>query len=227
MSAYPVLYEADYIEQRNRLTVFFRAFLVIPHAIVACFVGIAVFFTVVAAWFALVLTGRYPAGLYAFNSGALRWLARLSAYGYLEVDAFPPFGFADDAAYPVRVQFADPAPKYSRGKALLRILLVIPVMLIAYAMSLVLGVVVIAAWLIAVITGSMPKPLHDVLDLCLAYTMKAYGYIFLLTETYPPLSNADPTLATQGGQDTLTAAPGGSAPPASVTPAQHPGGLEG
>ena len=209
MSAYPVLYEADYTEQRNRLTVFFRALLVIPHAFVACFVGIAVFFTVVAAWFAVVLTGRYPPALYEFNAGALRWLARLTAYGYLQVDKFPPFGFADDPAYPVHVHVAAPAPEYSRGKALLRILLAIPVMVIAYAMSLVLGVAVVAAWLIAVITGTMPKPLYDGLDFCIAYTMKAYAYIFLLTETYPPLSNTDPTLASQGGRDALTATPGG------------------
>ena len=96
-----------------------------------------------------------------------------------------------------------------RGKALLRILLAIPVMVIAYAMSLVLGVAVVAAWLIAVITGTMPKPLYDGLDFCIAYTMKAYAYIFLLTETYPPLSNTDPTLASQGGRDALTATPGG------------------
>lgn len=227
MSAYPVLYEADYIEKRNRLTVFFRALLIIPHAIMSIFLGIAVTFTVIAAWFGMVFTGRYPEGLYEFNAGATRWLSRYSAYAYLQVDKFPPFGLADDPAYPVRVHFAGPLPAYSRLKAFFRIILAIPLMVIVYALSIALAFVTLAAWVVAVILGRMPRGLYDALDFCIAYTMKGYAYLALLTETYPPFSNENATLEGAGGSTALGAAPGAFAPPNAGLPPARPGGLEG
>lgn len=227
MSAYPVLYEADYIEKRSRLTVFFRALLVIPHAVLSVFIGIAATFTVIAAWFAVVFTGRYPQGLYDFNAGVTRWVSRYTAYAYLQVDKFPPFGFSDDPGYPVRVRFAGPLPAYSRLKAFFRCLLAIPLAVIVYAVSIALAFVVLAAWIVAVILGRMPRGLYDALDFCIAYTMKAYAYFALLTETYPPFSNENPQLERAGETVALGSATGAFAPPRSGLPAERPGGLEG
>jgi len=64
--SYPVTFEADYEEQRNRLTTFFRLILMIPVAIVLYVFGIVASIAIVIAWFAIVITGRYPQGLYSF-----------------------------------------------------------------------------------------------------------------------------------------------------------------
>jgi hypothetical protein len=48
----------------------------------------------VFAWFAILLTARYPAGLYEFGVGAMRWLIRVEAYILLLVDDYPPFSFS-------------------------------------------------------------------------------------------------------------------------------------
>jgi hypothetical protein len=93
---YPVTYEADYVRERDRLTTFFRLILAIPWLIVATIYSVAVFFTVLAAWFALLFTGRYPEGLYSFNSGALRFFMRVSGWFSLQTDPWPPFGFGAD-----------------------------------------------------------------------------------------------------------------------------------
>ncbi len=226
MSAYPVTYEVDYIEKRSRLSVLFRLLLLIPHAIVAYVVVIALLFSAIARWFAVVVTGRYPEGLYTFNANAARWLARYSAYAYLQVDKYPPFGFEDYPEYPLRMRSAGPLPQYSRLKALFRLILGIPVAIIAYVVSIVLSVCTVAAWFVAVIVGKMPRGLHEALDFCLAYFAKAYAYFLLLTETYPPFSNENPTLEPAGTPGELAARPGGSAPSVS-TPSPRPGGLEG
>ena len=68
MSTYPVTFEADYVEQRSRLTTFFRLLLAIPHLLIVAFWGLAVFFGVIVAWFALLFTGRWPLGLYMFTA---------------------------------------------------------------------------------------------------------------------------------------------------------------
>jgi Domain of unknown function (DUF4389) len=81
-------------EKHNRLTILFRFLLVIPHAIVLTFLGIALWVVTVIAWFAILITGQYPKGLYDFSEGVLRWSARVAAYIYLFVDDYPPFSLA-------------------------------------------------------------------------------------------------------------------------------------
>ena len=67
-------------------------FLMIPHYFVLAFLGIAVAFVTLIAWFAILITGRYPRGLFDFTVGTLRWTTRVSAYAILlTTDRYPPF----------------------------------------------------------------------------------------------------------------------------------------
>lgn len=81
------------IEGRSRLSIFFRYFLLIPHAIVSFFLFIAVYVVSLIGFFAVIILGRWPAGLESFLVGYIRWTARFSAFAYLLTDEFPPFGF--------------------------------------------------------------------------------------------------------------------------------------
>jgi hypothetical protein len=90
---YPaVLYSARPVV-RQRLTVLFRALLVIPQLIVLYIVTIGALVVLVIGWFAVLVTGRWPQGLRSFVVGWLRWSLRVSAYWNLLVDDYPPFGF--------------------------------------------------------------------------------------------------------------------------------------
>ena len=80
-------------EGRNRLTIFFRILLAIPHIIVISLIGIVAFFVYVIAWFAVLFTGKWPTGLRNFVIGLTRWTTRLNAYMYLLTDEYPPFSF--------------------------------------------------------------------------------------------------------------------------------------
>jgi len=67
-------------------------FLAIPHYIVLAVLAVGVFFAVFFAWFAILVTGRYPKSLFNFNVGVYRWGLRVSAYAFLLVtDSYPPF----------------------------------------------------------------------------------------------------------------------------------------
>jgi hypothetical protein len=101
--AYPPFGDAPYpasidivdpVGPRDRVTVFFRLILAIPHFIVLIFVMLAWALTTIVAWFAILFTGTYPLGLYEFAVGALRWLLRVQAYLLLLVDDYPPFSLA-------------------------------------------------------------------------------------------------------------------------------------
>ena len=50
---------------------------------------------VIVAWFAILLTGNFPRGLFDFVVGVLRWGLRVSAYAFLlTTDRYPPFSLA-------------------------------------------------------------------------------------------------------------------------------------
>ena len=69
--------------------------LAIPHYIVlaALFVGVVV--VLIVAWFAILITGRYPNALFDYVVGVGRWLLRVHAYAFLLVtDRYPPFSLS-------------------------------------------------------------------------------------------------------------------------------------
>jgi Domain of unknown function (DUF4389) len=188
--SYPVTFEADYVERRSRLTTFFRLLLAIPVWIVLYVFALIACVAVVIAWFAIVLTGNYPSGLYKFVADYVRFQTRVLAYVALLADPYPPFSGAPDDAYPVRMEFAGPLDHYSRLKTLLRIIIAIPVVILRYVMGLLLEIGSVAAWVVIVITGKMPKGLHDLMVLANSYTARSDAYLLLLTETYPPFQDA-------------------------------------
>jgi hypothetical protein len=184
--SYPVTFEADYAEKRSRLTAFFRLILAIPLAIWLYVYALVAYVAIVIAWFAIVITGHYPKGLYDFVAGFLRFQTRVTAYVALLCDPYPSFGGSEDPAYPVRMQFAAPPEHYSRLKAFFRIILAIPILILRYVINLLLEIGAFAAWVVIVITGKMPRGLFDLMVLANSYTARSDAYLYLLTETYPP-----------------------------------------
>jgi hypothetical protein len=208
--SYPVTFEADYVESRNRLTTFFRLILAIPLMIWLVLYGIVAELAIVVAWFAIVFTGRYPAGIYNFVADFTRFETRVLAYTYLLSDPYPSFGGSDDPAYPVRMQFAGPLDQYSRLRTLFRIILAIPIVILRYVMALMLEIGAVAGWFVILITGKMPRGLYDLMVLANSYTARSDSYLYLLTETYPPF------------QDEQTRAAGTQTPPTPPAPPSAP-----
>jgi hypothetical protein len=79
------------LESRNRLTVGFRLILAIPQLIVLALLAIAEAVVLLIAFFAVLFTGRWPAGLRGFTVGVLRWWLRVETYLLLLTDEYPPF----------------------------------------------------------------------------------------------------------------------------------------
>lgn len=197
---YPVTFEADYSDQRNRLTAFFRLILAIPLFIYLYVFGIVAAIAAIVAWFAIVITGQYPRGLYDFLAGFNRVVARATAYTVLLCDPYPPFGLEDDPSYPVRMHFAGPLPQYSRLKTFFRFILAIPILIVRYVLNLLIEIGAIFAWFVIVITGRLPRDLFDLMVLGNSYTARSDSYLLLLTETYPPFQDEQTRTAGVQGQ---------------------------
>ena len=172
--------------ERNRLTVFFRLLLVIPHLFWLMLWGIAVWFAVVAAWFVGTFTGRVPDGLHDFIAGYLRYLTHVYAYLSIAADPFP--SFSGDPGYPIDVEIAPPVDQ-TRLTIFFRFFLYIPAVIVLYLLGYVAQLVAFLAWLYALFAGNVHSGLRDVLAYWLRYNAQAFGYICLLTQRYPSFSD--------------------------------------
>ena len=86
----------DAREDLSRWLPLVKWFLAIPHYLVLVVLSIGALFAVVAAWFSILFTGRYPRTLFNYVVGVMRWSNRVSAYAFvLATDEYPPFRLAD------------------------------------------------------------------------------------------------------------------------------------
>jgi hypothetical protein len=76
----------------NRWLPLVKWLLAIPHYVVLAFLYIGALFATIAAWFAILFTGRFPRGIFDYLVGVGRWSNRVIAYAFILVtDEYPPF----------------------------------------------------------------------------------------------------------------------------------------
>jgi hypothetical protein len=79
-------------EPVSRLTNALRLIWVIPAAIIAWFLMIAAFVVEVISWFAILITGKQPRGMWDFVHKAMRYFLQVQAYTLLMTDSYPKYG---------------------------------------------------------------------------------------------------------------------------------------
>ncbi|MFZ1154666.1 MAG: DUF4389 domain-containing protein [Solirubrobacteraceae bacterium] len=181
--------------ERSRLTVFFRLLLVIPHLIWLSLWGIAAAVAVIVNWFATLFAGRSPDALHNFLAAYIRYAIHVGAYLLLAAEPFPDF--LGKPGYPVDVEIA-PAQPQNRWKVGFRIILAIPALLLAGALTSgsartygasygygLAGVAALFAWFVALAQARLPRGLRDVIAYALSYSAQLDAYLFLLTDRYP------------------------------------------
>jgi hypothetical protein len=198
--------------------------LAIPHFIALFFLWGAFLAVSVVAFFAILIKGHYPRGLFGFNVGVLRWTWRVGFYSYsaLATDRYPPFTLKDVPDYPARLEVAYP-------EALSRGLVLVKWWLLAIPHYLVIAVFVGAAWaggginrlydggglvgllvlfigLALLFQGKYPRSLYDFVLGMNRWVFRVAAYGALMTDTYPP----------------FRLDMGGDEPPANTEPAAAP-----
>ena len=200
---YPVQLDATLDQQLSRGLWLIKWLFALPHVILLVFLWAAFAVVTIVAFFAILITGRYPHGLFAFNVGVLRWTWRVGWYAFagLGTDRYPPFSLAAEPDYPATLVVPYPE-RLSRGRVLVKS------WLLAFPQLIVVGVFLggswstpagsIVAWpgligaltLFAVVallfSGRYPRDIYRlVVGLC-RWTARVGAYVALMRDEYPP-----------------------------------------
>jgi len=202
----PVRVEGRLEEPLSRWLWLVKWLLLIPHYIVLFFLGIAFAVLTVVAFFAVLFTGRYPRPIFEFNLGVLRWVWRVSFYGYgaLGTDRYPPFTLKDIPDYPARL-WIDYPERLSRGLVLVKWwLLALPHYLVIALFAgggvggggefggwdgQTPGLVDLLVLIAAVALLFTARYLRGIFDFVMGmdrWVLRVAGYAFLMTDRYPP-----------------------------------------
>jgi hypothetical protein len=200
--AYPVALRGDLDPRLSRWLWLVKWLLAIPHYLVLALLWMAFVVLTVVAFFAILVTGRYPRGIFDFNVGVLRWTWRVAFYSYaaLGTDRYPPFSLGPEPDYPATLEIAYPG-RLSRGLVLVKWwLLAIPHYLIVGAilgsgyatlnregagLSLVTALVVVAGFAL-LFTARYPRGVFDFLLGLDRWIVRVAAYVALMTDAYPP-----------------------------------------
>ncbi|WP_217922104.1 DUF4389 domain-containing protein [Miltoncostaea oceani] len=209
----PVRIEGRLDDDLSRWLWLVKWLLAIPHYIVLTFLWIAVLVLSVVAWVAILVTGRYPRGIFDFVVGVMRWSWRVAFYSYsaLGTDRYPPFTLGP-ADYPATLEVDHPE-QLSRGLALVKTwLLAIPHYLVIGVFGGgvwwsgawlggqdwdggwswtgwgggLIGILTLIAAVVLLFTGRYPRGVFDLVMGLNRWVYRVVAYAGLLRDEYPP-----------------------------------------
>ena len=196
---YPVTFSVDYPDRDlDRVTTFFRVFMVIPIAIVAGLLAHASYseYSTAAVGGALIVLPvvlmllfrkKYPRWWFDWNLEMMRFSARIGVYLSLMDDRYP----STDEQQSVHLDFDYPDAKNDLHPALplVKWLLAIPHYFVLFFLSIGLFFALIVAWFAILFTGRYPRGIFGFAEGVHRWWARVTGYAFtLVTDKYPPFS---------------------------------------
>jgi hypothetical protein len=207
--AHPVQVDVEYPDRSlNRLTTFFRAFTIIPIAIVLATVsgpeawswsdGGATDTTTTVAVGAggilffgpllmILFRQKYPRWWFDWNLELTRFSSRVTLYGALLDDRYP----STDEAQSLRLDmpYPDARADLNRWLPLVKWLLAIPHYIALVFLAIAAFVCIVIAWFAILFTGRYPRGLFDFVVGVGRWGVRVSAYAFMLvTDRYPPFS---------------------------------------
>ena|SRR5215211_1938056 len=182
---YPVRMSAERQSEYNRWLPLVKWLLAIPHYLVLLVLGIGAFFAIIIGFFAVLVTARYPDGLWTYITGVHRWAMRVTGYVLLLTDEYPPFSLEVDPAYPVRLEYDYP-DYVDRWRPLVHWLLIIPYAFVAGVLMSLAQIVAFIGVFVILFTKDLPEGMFTLILNPMRWQARANAYGGWLVTKYPP-----------------------------------------
>jgi hypothetical protein len=194
-SSYPATFTFDPPERIANWRPLVQWLLAIPHLAIVYVLGSVSELLAVISWFAVLFTGRLPAGLANFQAMYLRYYLRTATYAGFLRDEYPPFGFATTPSDPgddprVGVVLVPELENRNRLTVAFRLILAIPQLIVLALLIIAVWVVGLIAFFAVLFTGRWPEGLRDFVLGVGRWFLRVQAYVLLLTDVYPPFSLA-------------------------------------
>jgi hypothetical protein len=190
---YPATFTFDTPERVANWRPLVHWLLAIPHLMILYALGTVSDVVAVISWFAVLFTGRLPAGLASLQAMYLRYLLRTATYfGFLR-EEYPPFSFATTFADPgddprAGVDLVPQLEGRNRLTVAFRLILAIPQLIVLALLGIALVVVGVIAFFAVLFTGRWPDGLRDFALGVGRWWLRVQAYLVLLTDEYPPFT---------------------------------------
>ncbi len=198
-SDYPVTFSVDYPDRDlDRVTTFFRFFMVIPIAILfsmlahtsystnsASYVAVGGALVVLPVGLMILFRRKYPRWWFDWNLEVMRFTARIAIYFSLMDDRYP----STDEQQSVHLDFPYPDVKNELHPALpiVKWLLAIPHYVVLFFLGIGAFFALIGAWFAILFTGRYPRGIFNYIEGVHRWANRVTGYAFtLVTDKYPP-----------------------------------------
>jgi hypothetical protein len=188
--AYPVQVDAQRQDEYHRFLPLVKWLLALPHYLILTVLGIGALFVHLIAFFAVLITGRYPEGMWSYVVGVCCWGWRVGAYILLLTDDYPPFSLDHDAAYPATLT-VDYPEHVDRWRPLVHWLLIIPYWFVASILVCVAQIVAFIGVFVILFTKQLPEGMFSLILNPMRWSLRAQIYAYFLVTQYPPFDWED------------------------------------
>jgi len=192
MMTFEIKHQESYSRGELLLRSFFGLFyIILPHAFILAFVGIASVVLSFLSFLVILFTGRYPQSWFEFQVKYMKWTIRLNTRIYNLSDGYPAFGLnATDENVTFDVTYPE---SISRGSVLMRglfgwLYVMIPHGFVLALLSIAVSVVSFIAWWAVLFTGSFPRSLFGFILDFKRWSQGVSVYMAYMTDDYPPFS---------------------------------------
>jgi len=147
------------------------------------------FVIAVLAWFAALALARVPQGLRDAQVYCLGYATQVFGYFFLLTERYPTsdpnaVALSPMPDHPVRLTDGGERSR-NRLLVLFRLPLAVPHFVWLVLWSIVAFVVAVAAWVVALVTGRVPDPLHRFLGAFIRYSAHVLSFVYVLGGPYP------------------------------------------
>jgi hypothetical protein len=184
---YPLSFNVDYKNSYNRLTTFFRLFMVIPAAALFIILTSSASLIIIPTILTLLFQKKYPKWWFDFNVALTQFSTRIWCYAILLTDEYPSV----DQDQSVHLSFKYPNTKkdLNRFLPLIKWFLAIPHYVVLLFLLLAGIILTIIAWFSIIFTKKYPRSIFDFQISLLTWGLRVQTYaFFLITDKYPPFS---------------------------------------